>query len=169
MPFKHGYAYKHGHATKGALTPEYQSWIGMRQRCLDENAANYPRYGGRGIKICDRWLGENGFVNFLTDMGPRPQGMTLHRIDNDGDYCPENCIWADGKTQASNKRHGKNADVTFFGKTQTKTMWAREFGLKYATFRRRLDSGWTAEEMSIPLIAPQDKNHFGVGRKVALV
>lgn len=88
-------------ATVGGMTPEYQSWRGMRERCLNPKHASYKNYGGRGIKICDEWL--NSFDNFKRDMGERPFGFSLDRIDFDGDYTPTNCRWADVRTQARNR------------------------------------------------------------------
>ncbi|MBB5663253.1 hypothetical protein GGE68_001429 [Rhizobium leguminosarum] len=100
---------KHGHARsfgtkKHFTTPEYRSWKAMLERCRNPKAPNYHLYGGRGISVCDRWIGREGFTNFLSDMGPRGEGLTLDRVETDGNYEPSNCQWADAKDQAKNRR-----------------------------------------------------------------
>lgn len=116
------------------------AWGQMISRCYDPNNHKYKSYGGRGIRVCDRWICRRLFIE---DMGERPDGMTLNRIDNDGDYSPENCEWATYKEQSQNRRD--NRRITFEGKTQCLTEWARQYGLNRTTLRRRLDSGWIIE------------------------
>ena len=98
---------KHGHTRKGKPTREYCSWKAMLQRCLDKGSKDYPNWGGRGIFVCDRWLGDRGYQNFLEDMNRRPAGTTLGRLDNDGPYAPWNCAWQTPKEQNSNTRRTK--------------------------------------------------------------
>ncbi len=87
----------------------YNTWVQMRQRCFNEGCVPYPYYGGRGITVCDRWA--SSFSSFVEDMGPRPEGASLDRIDNDGDYTPENCKWSTKEEQMQNRGGRKDNTI----------------------------------------------------------
>jgi len=102
---------KHGHATNGEHSPSYASWVSMRNRCERPSDRSYRFYGAKGIKVCERW---NKFENFLTDMGVRPEGTTLGRLNDEGDYEPGNAFWQTAEEQAETQnrkaaRAGKKA------------------------------------------------------------
>jgi hypothetical protein len=121
----------------------YKVWATMRNRCNRPNVASYPNYGGRGIKVCDAWNSPDGFVAFAEDMGPRPKGGMIERLDNNGNYCPENCIWAQRLEQVANKRN--NNLITANGATKHLADWAREVGGTSAAIIHRIELGWTLE------------------------
>ena len=134
----------HGHSKRGQRSPTYHSWAPMVKRCTNPNYPGFADYGGRGITVCDRWLGENGFPNFLADMGEKPEGTSIDRVDNDRGYCPENCRWATAKEQGNNRR--SNRLITAFGRTQTMAQWAEELGISRYALRNRVDRcGWPVE------------------------
>lgn len=125
---------------------EYYSWKGMIQRCQNPNHIFFELYGARGVTICDRWL---DFRNFYADMGPRPPRHTLDRIDNFGDYEPNNCRWATPKTQTNNMR--ANRLVFYNGEWLTAMQWSEKSPVDYDTFLWRLKRGWGMEKiMSTP-------------------
>ncbi len=114
----------------------------MRDRCENPKNRQYSDYGGRGIKVCDRWL---NFQNFLDDMGERPsKELTLDRENNDGNYCPENCRWATKIQQVRNKRD--NLMITHNGTTRTLIEWSELTGVMRQTISYRLKHGWSVEE-----------------------
>jgi len=125
-----------------AGTPEYRSWTGMINRCTNPSARGYHRYGGRGIEVCERWI--NSFEAFYEDMGPRPVGTSIDRIDFNGNYEPENCRWADIETQNSNT----STTVLITAKSETKSLgaWARELGVSTVAIRYRLKKGMSHED-----------------------
>ncbi len=124
---------RHGHAGD-RQSPEYTSWIQMRRRCYSKIERSYPSHGGRGIIVCDRWL--HSFDNFLSDMGQRPKGKTLDRINNDGNYEPGNVRWATASEQQRNRR--TNRKLTIGGETRLFIDWVEIAGVSKSTFHWRL-------------------------------
>lgn len=110
--------------------PAYSSWQNMMSRCYGFGHKNLSEYKGRGIYVCDRW---HNFLNFLEDMGERPDGMSIDRIDPDGIYCKENCRWADNETQQNNKR--VCAYYNYHGEKKTVAQIARAEGVSYSVAR----------------------------------
>lgn len=121
----------------------YGSFSAMKARCYDKNHQAYPYYGGAGIAVCERWLGAGGFARFLEDMGPRPAGHTLDRVEGAHGYSPANCRWATKEEQANNKRD--NVVLRLDGLSMTVAQWARRLEMTEATIRLRLRKGATPE------------------------
>ncbi len=124
-----------------ARTPEYVSWRSMMTRCFNENHKSFHRYGGRGITVCEEW---QTFQNFYADMYPRPEGHSLERINSDLGYYPENCKWSSRLEQSNNL--SSNVNLTFNGKTQSVSMWARELDIPVRTLHNRIANGWTTDK-----------------------
>jgi hypothetical protein len=128
-------------------TPTYKAWSAMKERCLNPSHAFYRHYGGRGIAVCDKWL---KFENFLEDMGERVDGLTLDRIDNNGDYEPGNVRWATWSDQNCNRRN--NVVLSFDGDTLCIAEWARRTGILPGTIGKRLANGYSIKEaLTLPL------------------
>ena len=130
--------FKHGMTQ----SPIYNIWSNMKCRCLNRNDAQYKDYGGRGILICKAWL--DSFETFLSDMGEKPEGLSIDRIDNNGNYEPNNCRWSDRYEQNNNAR--SNVKITYKGKTLNMAQWARELNINKGTLRSRLNAGWSTEK-----------------------
>lgn len=134
-------ATSHGYARRGKKSAEYLVWASMRQRCENSENSHFEYYGGRGIKVCDRW---KDFQSFLADMGSRPSGRyTIERINNDGDYEPTNCRWATYREQARNTR--RNVIVTLYGESMPLVRAVEKFGGRYGLILHRIHEGWPHE------------------------
>lgn len=118
--------------------PLYSTWDGMKARCCRSTATGFKDYGGRGIKVCDKWLQD--FWSFVEDMGERPTGYTLDRIDNDGDYCPANCRWVDWHTQRRNTRG--NVEIPTPDGPMVRSAALQKWGRKSSTYGNRIIRGW---------------------------
>jgi hypothetical protein len=135
-------------------TPTYNTWMNMRVRCRpgNSNSRDNANYFERGIRVCLSW--DNSFLAFLQDMGERPDGMTLDRINHDGDYCKENCKWSTVKEQIRNTR--ANRMITYNGVTKCLIEWAEQYDIQPGTLGRRLDKGWAVDKaMTHPVNIPQ--------------
>lgn len=116
--------------------PTYKTWVSVHRRIFDQKSRDYSNYGGRGITLCDRWL---SYWDFFADMGSKPDGHSIERIDNDGPYSPENCRWATMKEQGRNRRN--NRLVTKDGETLPLVVWCERLGRKYSVVKRRIQVG----------------------------
>lgn len=131
----------HGHTFGRTRTRNYRIWQNMKSRCTNPRDKNYERYGGRGIAVCKRW---ESFESFHEDMGDCPPGLTIDRIDNNGNYEPTNCRWATQKQQQRNRRD--NLLVTFMGITACLSQQCERFGKDERAVWKRLRRGWSIEK-----------------------
>lgn len=132
-------ATKHGQK----YTRLYGIWHNMKWRCSNEHCQSYPNYGGRGISVCAEWERFEPFMEWAMRNGYTDK-LTLDRIDNDGDYCPNNCRWATAKEQANNRRN--NHYITAFGETRTVSEWAKISGISRQAINWRINNGWMPED-----------------------
>lgn len=145
---------KHGNST----TREFKIWRNMISRCHDKKSISYSAYGKRGIIVCSAWLAS--YDSFITAMGECPAGKSLDRIDNDGNYEPSNCRWADFETQCSNKRNSRYIECR--GRKQTLSQWAKEVEMGAATLRFRLKMKWGVEEA---IFTPVQNENYKIKKK----
>lgn len=145
---------KHGHSLVGKRSMIYGRWLSLKQRCLNPKCKEWKHYGGRGIKICERWL---DFELFFQDVGNPPPGHSLDRINNNGNYEPGNCRWATQKEQMNNSR-SKHL-LTLNGQTKGRTEWAKTVGISCSALQYRLDvAGWSLERA---LSSPKSREYHG--------
>lgn len=126
---------------KKKFRAEYNIWNHMKRRCYTPTTKCYSRYGGRGITVCSRWL--ESFENFYADMGPKPKGMSIDRVDNDGPYSPENCRWATHPEQMRNTRQTRYFE--WAGMRMCLQDWCDKVGMNAVTVHRRMQQGWAFE------------------------
>lgn len=139
---------RHGHCLSGQSSPTYKSWQGMIDRCQNPKSKDYLRYGSRGISVCERWM---SFENFLTDMGNRPLGKTIDRVDNDGNYEPGNCRWATRLEQARNQRTNKRFEFCGRMLTTGEILEASNSSVLAQTFLWRIRRGKSMTECLSPV------------------
>jgi len=143
---------KHGHTGKNFTSITYSSWKSAKSRCFNPKNIRYKDYGGKGVTMCDRWLGEHGFKNFLSDMGERPsKSLTLDRFpDKNGNYEPSNCRWATIEMQSRNLN--RNVFFTFNGEKLCLSDWSKKMGIAKETLRIRYNEGWSMNDLLNPSI-----------------
>lgn len=141
----------HGATSAKGSIPEYGVWLNMKARCTHKSVDSYKYYGARGIKVCERWM---KFENFIEDMGRRPSdGHSIDRIDSNGNYEPSNCKWSDSFEQNNNRSNTRH--LTYNGKTMSMFQWSREVGINPVRLHGRLAAGWSVERA---LTEPVRKN-----------
>lgn len=159
MPKRLHHNYKHGHRLSKNTSGTYKTWASMRNRCNPANADRHPAYAGSGITLCNRWA--ESFEAFLEDMGERPDGCTIDRINPMGNYEPGNCRWADSKTQALNRMNTVIVEIR--GEELCLRDVSKKYGIPNTTINRRYRQGIRGEE----LIEKKNRNTYRIGAKTA--
>ena len=139
-------------------TKEYGAWTGAKKRCFNPADKRSKHYMGRGITMCEEW--KKDFSAFIRDMGPCPEGKSLDRINNDGNYEPGNCRWATNIEQMNNRGARMTHRLTYQGKTLGLTEWERELGLPFGTVRKRIHRKWSIERTLETPVVPPRKRHI---------
>lgn len=163
---KDNHFYKHGDCN----TRIYKVWSDMKKRCNDKNYKDYSIYGGKGVKVCEEWSGDNGYENFrdwaykngYNKDAPRGK-CTLDRVDVNGDYEPQNCRWVDAKRQANNRTTSRT--LTYHGMTHTIAEWADILGVSYGRIQGRVYLGWETEDIIEIGKLKANRNHQKIIRK----
>jgi hypothetical protein len=155
MPAKHGLR----------KTSEYVSWASMKGRCLNPNNPKFPRYGARGIRVCPEWVSD--FAAFYVAMGSKPSpAHSLDRIDNNGDYCPANCRWAEPSTQSNNR--STTRQFTYDGRQCGLRELAAIYKVPYKRLKHRLEHGWSISDAIETPIGADEKHIAFQGRSQSL-
>jgi len=128
-------------------TPIYRCWVNMRQRCYNSNHPQYNDYGGRGIFVCEEW--KDSFINFYNDMGDKPEGYSIERINNDDGYLPTNCEWVTRRKQQSNKRNTRRVSIN--EKEYTLRELSEEYELDYLLLKNRYYRGLRGDKLIKPV------------------
>lgn len=137
------------HESGATITPEYRIWKGMKDRCENDRSKDYMRYGGRGIRVCERW--RHSYDEFLADMGRRPsQKHSIDRINVHLDYTPGNCRWATSVEQGNNKRN--NVILTYLCESMTLSQWARRLDISFSLLHRRYKRGLPTSLVLAPVV-----------------
>lgn len=152
---KNRFPVKHGCAIPGQKTRTYKIWNGMMARCYVESATGFERYGGKGIKVCERW---HDFANFLSDMGEAPEGHSIDRRNSKLGYAPDNCKWSTRQEQNENRSSVRWLEAD--GVRLTAAGWAKRLGLSKATFYERLDKWPLRQALGLEPRPPQVRKWF---------
>lgn len=154
-------SYRHGHKTSDHESPTYRAWKSMLRRCRKNTCKEYKDYGGRGISVCKDWY---QFINFLKDMGVKPDGLQLDRKNNNGNYSKDNCRWTTASINARNKRN--SIILTWGGQNKSVWDWADIVGINGGTIKRRLSRGWTVEQaLTTPLLTIYEVSRRGTEKQ----